>query len=225
MRRPESSIVLLMIVIAIILAVGLFLVGSILLDRSGTAVDTAVPEGIPPNTVQVEGETVTLVVDPNLRPVIIVEAPTLEPQPEIVSEQPTPQPEAQPAQPQPTAQPEAAPQVQGATGGQPADHVTFISYPVQASDTLYSIQRNNITSIALMAKHGIDAFDIVVGNVLNLPVGNPGACAPWRPYVVLQGDTAFSLSQRHGIALAELQARNNLDASYSIYETQVICVP
>ncbi len=222
MRRPESSIVLLMIVMAIILAVGLFLISSILLERSDTAVETTLPEGQPANVVQVEGETITLVVDSNQRPFIVMEAPTLEPQPqpEAASEQPAVQPEAQPA-----TQTDTAVLIEGAVGGQPADHVIFISYQVQASDTLYSIQKNNVTSIALMAKHGIDAYDIVVGNVLNLPVGNPAACAPWRPYVVLQGDTAFSLSQRYGIALAELQTRNSLDANYSLYETQVICIP
>lgn len=224
MRRPESSIVLLMIVMAIILAVGLFLISSILLDRSDTAVETTLPEDQPANVVQVEGETITLVVDPNQRPFIVMGAPTLEPQPQLqpeaASEQPAAQPEAQPA-----AQTDTAVSVEGAVGGQPADYVIFISYQVQASDTLYSIQRNNTTSIALMAKHGIDAYDIVVGNVLNLPVGNPAACAPWRPYVVLQGDTAFSLSQQFGIALAELQTRNSLDANYSLYETQVICIP
>lgn len=211
-----------MIVMAIILAVGLFLISSILLERSDTAVETTLPEGQPANVVQVEGETITLVVDSNQRPFIVMEAPTLEPQPqpEAASEQPAVQPEAQPA-----TQTDTAVLIEGAVGGQPADHVIFISYQVQASDTLYSIQKNNVTSIALMAKHGIDAYDIVVGNVLNLPVGNPAACAPWRPYVVLQGDTAFSLSQRYGIALAELQTRNSLDANYSLYETQVICIP
>lgn len=217
MKRPESSIVLLLMVMAIILAIGVFLMISIIMERPDSPEQATLAENPTAYTVQVNGETITLQVDPNQRAVIITEAP--QPVPETAV-QPTAQPEVQAA-----PQSEAAPAVQPATGGLPADHVTFISYQVQTGNTLFSIQTNNITSIALMAKYGIDATDIVVGNILNLPVGNPTACGDWRPYVVLQGDTSFGLAQAFNTTLAELQARNSLDANYSIYETQVICVP
>ncbi|HUM70602.1 MAG TPA: LysM peptidoglycan-binding domain-containing protein, partial [Chloroflexota bacterium] len=125
------------------------------------------------------------------------------------------------------AAPEAAADVSTlGGGGQPTtDRLIFINYQVQPGDTLFRIQTNQITTIALMARFGISAADLVVGNVLSLPVGDPNACSGWRPYVVLRGDTAFGISQFYGISLQELQARNGLDANYSLYETQVICVP
>lgn len=224
MRRLESSMVLLMIGIAIVLAIGAFLAGSILFDRRAeTAVEATLPQAQPDYTVMVENELITLSVDPNMRPIIVAEAPAPELQPEPVEEsaEPAMLPEMQPAAPVEAP----AAQVQGAIGGLPVDHVMFISYQVQPDDTLFRIQANQVTSIALMAKHGIDATDIVPGNILNLPVGNPAACGDWRPYVVLQGDTVFGLCKQFNTTLADLQVRNNLDANYSLYETQVICVP
>lgn len=219
-KGAQSSIVLLMMVMAIILAVGFLLIISILYHRSGDTTDLP-PASLPNNVVQVEGQWITLQVPIDQQPMIVVAPPV-----DIVVEA-APEPQIVPTEPvvQPTAVPQTSPDVPIGLGGQPANHVMFISYIVQPGDTLYSIQRNHITSIALMAKHGIDADDIVVGNVLSLPVGNPAACTPWRPYVLLQGDTAFGLSRAYGTTLADLQARNGLDANYTIYETQVICVP
>lgn len=227
-NRPESSIVLLLMMLAIILAIGAFLGVSILLERPADAEQvaaTAVAQATPlPNTVLVEGETITLLVDPNMRPMVV--PPEVVQPPAVVTQAPEAAPTAVPTIDQtviiqPTTQPVPVP----AAGGQPADHVIFIQYQVQPGDTLYRIQENQITSIALMAKHNIAAHDVVAGNILNLPVGNSAACGGWRAYVVLRGDTAFSLSKRANISLEELRARNNLDANYSLYETQVICLP
>ncbi len=209
-----------MIVIAIILALGVFLIGILILGRPDTPAETAQLESQPVNTILVGNEQVTLYVDPGQRPVVVDVPPTAVP---VIIEQPTATPD-----PAAIAAPEAA-AAEASTlggGGQPAtDRIIFISYQVQPGDTLFRIQTNQITSIALMARFGISASNIVVGNILNLPVGDPNACAPWRPYVVLQGDTAFGLSQASGITLQELQARNGLDANYSLFETQVICLP
>lgn len=228
-RRPESSIVLLMIVLAIVLAMGAFLMISIILERPETPAEAVPQEAVPANTVLVENEQVTLFVDPNQRPFTLENPPPAEPQ---VVEQPTATPDPALVAPVVVVAPEAAaaeaPSTDASTlggGGLPADRTIFISYQVQPEDTLYRIQEKQITSIALMARFGISSEDIVVGNVLNLPVGDPNACGDWRPYVVLRGDTSFGLSQFYGITLQELQARNGLDANYSIYETQVICVP
>ncbi len=231
--RPESSIILLIILIAIILAIGVFLFISLLIGRSEAAAETAVsaPES-QPFTVLVEDQIITLLVDPNLRPVVIpptaVPAPPAETQPEAGQPQDGAQPAAQPEAgqsqegAQPAAQPETLPQP---IGGQPGNRLIFIDYVVVQGDTLYRIQEKQITSIALMAKHGIDAGDIVVGNVLRLPVGNSAACNGWRAYVVLKGDTSFGISQRAGISLEEFGLRNGLDANYSIYETDIVCIP
>jgi LysM repeat protein len=217
-----------MIVLAIILAMGAFLMISIILERPETPAEAVPQEAAPANSVLVENEQVTLIVDPNQRPFTLENPPPAEPQ---VVEQPTATPDPALVAPVVVVAPEAAAETSssGATtlggGGLPAARIIFISYQVQPEDTLYRIQEKQITSIALMARFGISAEDIVVGNVLNLPVGDPNACGDWRPYVVLNGDTSFGLSQYYGITLAELQARNGLDANYSIYETEVICVP
>ncbi|MCP4360135.1 MAG: LysM peptidoglycan-binding domain-containing protein [Chloroflexi bacterium] len=220
MKRPESSIVLLMIMMAIVLAIGVFLVVSIVLERPD--LDTAVQDPI--HTVTINGETITLQIDPNQRPEIVAETP---PPPEAApaeeqATEPTPEPTPQAEEAAPQAQPATA---QDSTGGQPANHLIFIGYTVKQGDTLYRIQVEQLTSIALMAKHDISASDIIVGNVLSLPVGDSASCGDWQAYVVIQGDTPFGLAQRFNTTLADLQARNNLDANYSIYETQVICVP
>lgn len=219
-QRPDFAIIVLMIVVAIILAIGVFLIGLVIWDRPDTPAGVAQTESQPANVVMVGNEPVTLQVDPNQRPITV--QPTAVPQ---VIEQPTAAPETAVAAPEAAAAPSADVTTLGG-GGQPAtDRIIFINYQVQQGDTLFRLQSNFVTSIALMARFGISASDLVVGNVLSLPVGDPNACTPWRPYVVLRGDTAFGLSQSFGISLQELQARNGLDANYSLYETQVICVP
>jgi hypothetical protein len=212
-----------MIIMAIVLALGVFLMISIIYQRADLPEQATQPEGQSAYVVQVGNEQVALQVDPNQRPVIVNTPVPAEPQ---TAELPT-------ATPDPAAVASAVPAAASSAdvttfggGGQPTtDRIIFISYQVQAGDTLFRIQTNQVTSIALMARFGISASDIVVGNVLSLPVGDPNACGDWRPYVVLQGDTAFGISQASGITLQELQARNGLDANYAIFETQVICVP
>jgi LysM repeat protein len=219
MKRFNSSIVLLMMVLAIVLAIGLLLVGRIVMDRPDSAAEAALPEGVTTYPISVEGQDVLIFVDPNQRPIIVV--PTAVPVPVVVEQS---QPET--AVDTTSAEPAADTAVQsGATGGVPADHVTFILYTVQPGDTLFRIAQNHITSIPLMAKHGISSVNIVPGNQFNLPVGDAAACPGAQPYVVLAGDTAFGISSYYGITLEQLQAMNNLDANYSLYETQVICVP
>ncbi|MCL4262857.1 MAG: LysM peptidoglycan-binding domain-containing protein [Anaerolineae bacterium] len=218
-QRPDFAIVMFMIIIAIVLAMGVFLLGIVIQGRPDASAEVAQPESQPANTVFVANEQITLQVDPNQRPMIV--PPTAVPLPQVV-EQPT-------ATPDPVVVAPEAAAAEASTfggGGQPTtNRIIFISYQVQPGDTLFRIQTNHVTSIALMARFGISASNIGVGNVLNLPVGDPNACTPWRPYVVLQGDTAFGLSRASGISLQELQARNGLDANYSLYETEVICLP
>jgi LysM repeat protein len=222
--KPESSIILLIILIAIILAIGVFLAVSMLFERSNNVVaEPTLSAGSQTYTVNVEGQTITLPVDPNQQPVVVA-ATAVPPPADAAQSQETVQPAAQPEAAQ-SEQPVPQTQVEGA-GGQPAAaRLMFINYVVVAGDTLYRIQEKNITSIALMAKYGISSTDIVVGNVLNLPVGNVAACNGWYPYVVLQGDTSFGISQRYGISLEQFGSVNGLDANYAIYETDIVCVP
>jgi len=221
-----------MIVLAIVLAMGAFLMISIIRERPESPGEVVSPENVPAYIVPVENELVTLFVDPGQRPITINNPqPADQPAEPQVVEQPTATPDPALVAPIVVVTPEAAAQTSSTDattlggGGLPVNRIIFINYQVQPGDTLYRIQEKQTTSIALMARFGISSVDIVVGNVLSLPVGDPNACGDWRPYVVLQGDTSFGLSQYYGITLQELQARNGLDAYYSIYETEVICVP
>lgn len=113
-------------------------------------------------------------------------------------------------------------------GGAP--EVVLVPYLVGSADTLFSVSqyhiyRGQITSVALMARYGIDATDLVAGSTINVPVANPPYCNGLQPYVVLEGDNAFRIAQRAGIPVQTLAQINNLDASYTVYVTDVICLP
>ena len=125
----------------------------------------------------------------------------------------------------PTAVPETA-----ATAVPPAapavEKIIFQNYQVQQGDTLYSISQRIDTSIALMADKGISQANLVPGQTISLPIGNPDYCAGrGRPYAVGEGDTAFNISQRFNTSPENLQAINGLDANYTIRIADIICVP
>ncbi len=122
----------------------------------------------------------------------------------------------------------------GGSSGYPtaggASEVIFVPYVVGPSDTLFGvaqfhISRGQITSVALMARYGIDATDLVAGATINVPVTNPAYCNGLQPYVVLEGDNAFRIAQRAGIPIQTLAQINGLDANYTVYVTDVICIP
>jgi LysM repeat protein len=65
----------------------------------------------------------------------------------------------------------------------------------------------------------------VAGAKINVPVANPAYCNGLQPYVVLEGDNAFRIAQRAGIPIQTLGQINHLDANYTVYVTDVICLP
>jgi LysM repeat protein len=104
--------------------------------------------------------------------------------------------------------------------------VTFVSHTVQSGQTLFSISRQYVTSIALMARHGISSTSLTPGAVLSVPVGDPACCSGgWRPYVVESGETWFGIAQTCGITLDTLLQGNGANSSTPLFMTQVICVP
>ena len=78
------------------------------------------------------------------------------------------------------------------------NQVIFVNYQVAQGDTLYSISSKHNTTIALMARYGIDATDIVPGTVISLPVANPAYCPGNFPYVVEDGDTLSTIAIKCG---------------------------
>lgn len=107
-----------------------------------------------------------------------------------------------------------------------ATAILFVDYVVQAGDTLYSISNRYVTSIPLMARFGISSVNIVPGNTIRVPVGDPACCpAGFKPYVVQEGDTMFGIAQACGTTISNLQAANGMGSSTSIYMTQILCIP
>lgn len=225
-----NRIFLFLIIIAVIVAIAVFLLVSFLLRPSGAEAPgpgddtTTGQEGAPAGSpYQIDGVVVFLNPDPSK---LVSLAPQTSPpegaQPTQPSPLPTlvatasPQPQPQPTIPPPA--PTAAPPGGGAS-------VTFISYVVQPGDNLYRITQKQNTSIELMAAHGISSVDMVPGKTLNLPIANSNYCAGRQAYVVRPGDTVFSIAQRYNTTIAAIQQANNLGPDYRIYITQVLCIP
>lgn len=104
--------------------------------------------------------------------------------------------------------------------------IIFTNYTVQAGDTLFSISNKFVTSIALMARHGISSTSLVPGAVIRVPVGDPSCCSGgWRPYVVEEGDTWFGIANKCGITTDALLQGNGTTAGATLYMTSVICIP
>jgi len=107
-----------------------------------------------------------------------------------------------------------------------ANQYIFVNYQVVQGDTLYSISNKYNTSIALMARYGIDANDLIPGRVLRLPVANPAYCPTSFPYVIEEGDTLSSIARKCRTTVAVLVQLNGFNpGNYSLDVTQVICVP
>lgn len=106
----------------------------------------------------------------------------------------------------------------------------FVPYTVREGDTYFSIStflvdNNYATSVVLIGRY-VPASDLVAGNVIQVPVGNPAYCpAPYHPYVVLEGENAFRIAQKRGTTPETLRQINGLNASYTVYLSDVICVP
>ena len=221
MQKLRFPIVFTMMLIAIILAIGVFLAINAIQNRSSS-------EGTPELTannflVTVGSETVSLQVDPNTRPTII-DTSVIEESPRV--DQPVDQ-QVSTATPEPTLPPAIVEQATAVPAAPTTvEKIIYQPYTVQQGDTLYSLSQAFVTSIALMADKGISQTNLVPGATINIPVGNPQYCAGrGRPYAVGEGDTAYNLGQRFNTSAQNLQALNGLDANYTIKIADIICVP
>ena len=220
--KVRSPIVVLMIIMAVVLGIGGFAFVSLLLNRPSTPASGTTP-------VTVNDVEVLVALNPD-KTVEIVGLSLLE-NTEVVPPQPTadslPAGNADAAAtPFPTQPPlsTATPLPLPTTTPVPVK-VIRIDYVVQANDSLYSIATRLDTSIALMAEYGLSIDDLSPGTTISLPVGNPAYCPGRRPYAVMEGDTAFSIARRVGITDDELQAINGLDANFTVYVADILCVP
>jgi LysM repeat protein len=219
-QKLQLPIVMLLIAIAIILAAGVFLAVNIIQNRNSAE------EGEMPSNnflITVGAEQISLQVDPNLRPVIL--------EPQIVDDTPRTentsdqQVQEATATPEPTAVP-AQNQAATAVPAPAVAKIIFIDYTVQQGDTLYSISDRLDTSISLMAENDIAQDNLVPGQIIRLPIGNPEFCAGrGRPYAIGEGDTVYNLSQRFNTTPQNLQTINSLDANFTIRTADIICIP
>ncbi|PID85456.1 MAG: hypothetical protein CSB13_07755 [Chloroflexi bacterium] len=171
-------------------------------------------------TVNIEGQEIVVKPDPAKEVVIM---PSGGENNETVIVEPTAQQIVSTDTPAPPPPPTSTPVPPTAVSQ--ANMYTFVNHTVAGHDTLYSLARQHNTTIPLMARFGISSTELVVGNVLAIPVGNPAYCPGYRPYVVMRGDTPFGVSRDAGLSLEDFAHLNHLDANYSIYETQVVCIP
>lgn len=103
--------------------------------------------------------------------------------------------------------------------------IKFIDYPVQAGDTLYSISNKYNTTIALMARFGIDATNIVPGTTIKIAVANEECCPGNQAYVVREGDTLSKIAIKCNTTVDNLKQINGFGDVYRLDETDVICIP
>jgi LysM repeat protein len=101
----------------------------------------------------------------------------------------------------------------------------FIDYIVNPGDSLYSISIEQNSSIELLAMYGVDADDLISGNMLNLPVANPSYCPGSRAYVVRDHDTIYGIARAFNTTTEAIMEINNFQAGHVIKVTEVICVP
>jgi LysM repeat protein len=216
--RQSWRMVLVLMVSAVFCAVATFVAVRLLIDRS----NPQVVQFANLEEVTVDGMVIRIDIDPEKAVYMPQEleqggapetpppqAPTPTQAPEAVAgPTATPQPTSTP--PPPTAAP---------------DSVIFKDYVVQQGDSLYSIGDRQNSSIELMALHGIDSDDMVPGTDLWLPYANPAYCPGNRAYVVRDHDTIFGIATAFNTTPQAIAQLNNLDASYTIRVTQVICIP
>lgn len=242
---PTTRFITFIIIAALLLTVLTFVGILAVQSRSGSTTDTLAVSADNNNEKRVSynreinGQTVVIRREQGQELVILQlpEPPTAVPDPPITVEEvlPTAVPTAEVivVPPQPTAVP---PQADAGTGGVQTqggvssinlgvEPIIFVDHTVQAGNTLFSLSRNNNTTIELMAARGISSAELIPGRVIQIPVPNPAYCLNTRPRVIHSGDTAFSLARNHNLTLEQFRIMNNLDASYTLSLGQVICVP
>lgn len=98
-----------------------------------------------------------------------------------------------------------------------------MTYIVQPGDTLYSIaQTYNTTVDVLISLNNLsDSTIIYPGQLLIVPKVDTS----FFEYVIVNGDTLYSIAQKFSTSVTELVYYNNLVEPYTIYAGQVLLIP
>jgi LysM repeat protein len=214
MQKSQSTIIVAVMIMAAIAAVGLYLTWSFLSRRPDLPNDSYQTnvEGLEIVVRMDLAQKVQLVNPPAAQPDLQPADQTTEPAPDQSSQEGQPPPTDTPPPPEPTAVPRP-------------DAVIFVDYVVQPNESMYGMALRLDTSIALMAQEGIAQDNLVPGQTIRLPIGNPEYCPGRRPYAVGEQDTAYSIGHRLNITVEELKAINDLDDNFTVYAGGILCVP
>jgi LysM repeat protein len=212
-QQTGIRLVFILVVSAIFIVIAAFVATAIV---SQAPVPTTGNPSHPEQLVEVDGRTIVLRIDPDKAVIMSAEgSSTIDPEQvqglDSQIESLEVQLEVEPTQ-APTATPIPEP-------------VIFIDYLVRQGDSLYSIGIEQNSSIELLAMHGVDAGDLIAGNMLNLPVANPSFCPGSRAYVVRDHDTIYGIARAFNTTTEAIIATNNFQAGHVIKVTEVICVP
>lgn len=218
MRQTEVKpyVLITVMILAILMALGVFFTIMYLQRRPADNTYVVNVEGQDIVLNPVPGEEVVIVAQDGQDEVIVVEPQGGQPSVTNTPE-PPPQPTVTPILPTaipPTAVPVSDP-----------DMYTTVTHLVSSNDTLYSLSQLYNTSIALMARYGVSASDMIVGNTLIITIANSAYCPGYNAYVVIEGDTPMGLAFSAGITLEEFIQIGKLGPNNGVYETQVVCLP
>ena len=90
---------------------------------------------------------------------------------------------------------------------------------------MYGVSVKYATSIALMAQEGIAQDNLIPGQTIKLPIGNPAYCPGQKVYAVAEGDTIYNIGRKFNVSIDVLKDINNLNDNFDIKAAQIICVP
>lgn len=103
------------------------------------------------------------------------------------------------------------------------------SYSIQPRDTFYAIARFfNISVDDLKeANPMVNPNRLQIGQVICIPLATPPVNCPMGifPYIVKQGDTFYSISQRFGVTVNELELANRNINPMALLIGQKLCIP
>ncbi|MBK8987931.1 MAG: LysM peptidoglycan-binding domain-containing protein [Chloroflexi bacterium] len=208
-QKPSLIIIATIIIMAIILAVGLFLTLLFIQNRGMGGGSTIAVEGVDVQVNMNPEDEVMIVTDPGQGsgPAVV---PTAETFPVPTDIPPPPPPTETPIPP--TALPLP-------------DPIILINHQVSSGETLFSIANRYNTTIPLMARFAVSSANLMPGAVIQVAVANPAYCPGRRAYVIREGDTPFSVSQMAGISLEEFRQINGLTENSPFFFTNVVCIP
>lgn len=91
------------------------------------------------------------------------------------------------------------------------DANNYISYIVKKGDTLYSIANAFKTSVEELKKlNKLDSNNLYIGQILTVPNNDPSNQNSYDEYIVVRGDSLWSIANKYGITVDELIKINSL---------------